>query len=72
MELVDPSDFKGPFIFRELTPEELAQAYALARAASTPEDWQDFTEADWEAGVPMEDVLSELEQQAGPQGTSNA
>ena len=46
--------------FRELTPEELAQAYALAKAAFTAEDLQRYTELD--EGVPMEDFLRELEE----------
>jgi hypothetical protein len=46
---------------RELTPEELAEAYALARAAFTAEDLQRYTELD--EGVPMEDFLAELEAQ---------
>jgi hypothetical protein len=51
---------KAPFPeFRELTPEELAEAYALARAAFTAEDLQRYTELD--EGVPMEEVLNELE-----------
>lgn len=46
--------------FRELTPEELKEAYALARASFTAEDLQRFTEID--EGVPMEEVIAELEQ----------
>jgi hypothetical protein len=46
--------------FRELTPEELAEAYKLARAAFTAEDLQRYTEVD--EGIPMEDVLAELEE----------
>ena len=46
--------------FRELTPEELKEAYALAKAAFTAEDLQRFTEVD--EGVPAEDVLAELEE----------
>lgn len=45
--------------FREFTPEELKEAYALARAAFTAEDLQRSTEDD--EGVPFEDVLAELE-----------
>jgi hypothetical protein len=44
---------------RELSPEELAEAYALARAAFTAEDLQRYTEV--EEGVPMEEFLKELE-----------
>ncbi len=45
---------------RDLTPEELKQAYALARAAFTAEDLQRYTEV--LDGVPAEDVLRELEE----------
>jgi len=43
-----------------LSPEELKEAYALARAAFTADDLQKFTEIDDE-GVPMETLLAELE-----------
>ncbi|MCI0461157.1 MAG: hypothetical protein L0Z62_29775 [Gemmataceae bacterium] len=46
--------------FRELTPEELAEAYALARAAFTAEDLQKYTEVD--EGVSAGEVLAELEE----------
>ncbi len=46
--------------FRELSPEELKEAYALAKAAFTAEDLQRYTELD--EGVPAEDVLAELEE----------
>jgi hypothetical protein len=45
---------------RELSPEELKEAYALARAAFTAEDLQQFTELD--PGVPMDEFLAELEE----------
>jgi hypothetical protein len=51
----------------ELTPEELKEAYALARAAFTAADLQKYTELD--EGVPVEDILAEMEktqQQAEP------
>jgi hypothetical protein len=44
----------------DLTPQELAEAYALARAAFTAEDLQRFTEI--EDGIPYEEVLAELEE----------
>jgi hypothetical protein len=55
---------------REFTPEELAEAYALARAAFTADDLQRHTEID--EGVPMDQVLAELEemQKKFDQGTS--
>ena len=46
--------------FDELSPEELREAYALARAAFTAADLQRYTELD--EGVPVEDVLREMEQ----------
>jgi hypothetical protein len=45
--------------FRELTPEELKEAYALARAAFTADDLQKFTEI--VEDVPAEMVLAEME-----------
>jgi hypothetical protein len=47
-------------IFRELTAEELQEAYALAKAAFTAEDLQRYTEI--HEGVPAEDILAELEE----------
>ena len=49
-----------PEMFRELTPEELKEAYALAKAAFTADDLQKFTEID--EGVPFEEFLAELEE----------
>jgi hypothetical protein len=45
---------------REHSPEELAEAYALARAAFTAEDLQRYTETD--EGVSADEVLAELEE----------
>jgi hypothetical protein len=45
---------------RELSPEEQAQAYTLARAAFSADDLQRYTET--LEGVPAEDVLRELEE----------
>lgn len=44
---------------RSLSPEDLKEAYALARAAFSAEDLQKFTEVG--EGVPMETFLAELE-----------
>jgi hypothetical protein len=44
---------------RELSPEELKQAYALAKAAFTAEDLQKYTDLD--EGVPVDDLLAEME-----------
>jgi hypothetical protein len=49
-----------PEMFRELTPEELQEAYALARAAFTADDLQRYTEVD--EGIPFEEFLAELEE----------
>ena len=46
--------------FRELTPEELKEAYALSRASFTAADLAAYAELD--EGVPMEDTLKELEE----------
>ena len=58
--------------FRVLSPEELAQAYALAKAAFTAEDLQRFTETDLDQGIPMEVLLQEMEevQRQMDQGTA--
>ena len=44
---------------RELSPEELKEAYALSKAYFTAEDLAHF--ADLDEGTPMEDLLTELE-----------
>jgi hypothetical protein len=54
-EITSLPEFKG-----ELSPEELKEAYALAKAAFTAEDLQRYTEVD--EGVPAEEVLAELEE----------
>jgi hypothetical protein len=46
--------------FRELTPEELAEAYRLARESFTAADLQRYTELD--EGIPFEEVLAALEE----------
>ncbi len=46
---------------RDLTAEELAEAYRLAREAFTAADLQKYTAA--EVGVPAEDVLREMDEQ---------
>jgi hypothetical protein len=46
---------------RDLTSEELAEAYRLAREAFTAADLQKYTEPLVD-GVPAEDVLSEMEE----------
>ncbi len=56
LRLEEVKSFPEP---RELSPEELAEAYALARAAFTVEDLQRYTEV--EECIPMEEFLKELE-----------
>ena len=51
----------------ELTPEQLKEAYALARADFTEADLQDFAEdlkklIESGGGTPMDEFLDELEQ----------
>jgi hypothetical protein len=60
MKIVRLEDAKEWPEWRDLTPEELKEAYALARAAFTADDLQKFTEIDVEEG-PMEEFLDELE-----------
>jgi hypothetical protein len=45
---------------RELSPAELAEAHALAKAAFTAKDLQRYTEVD--EGVPLEEFLAQLEE----------
>ena len=59
-DVKDWSEWRNWQNWRELTPEELKEAYALARAAFTADDLQKFTEIE-EEGPPMEDFLEELE-----------
>lgn len=60
MKIIRMEDLTSFPEFRELTPEELKEAYALAKAAFTAEDLQRYTEVD--EGVPMEQVLAEMEE----------
>jgi len=60
MKLVRPEDLKEFPEIRELTPEELKEAYALGRAAFTANDLQKFTEI--EEGFPMEELIKEMEE----------
>jgi hypothetical protein len=53
----DPIDWNK--VRWEFTPEELKEAYALARATFTADDLQKFFELD--EGVPADEVLAELE-----------
>jgi hypothetical protein len=59
MKILRPEEVtKFPDV-RELTPQELAEAYALARKAFTAEDLQRFTELD--EGISFDEILASLE-----------
>jgi hypothetical protein len=61
MRIIRPEDLTSfPPPREDLTPEELAEAYRLAREAFTAADLQRFTEIEEE--IPFEDVLAELEE----------
>jgi hypothetical protein len=60
MKILRPEEVKVFPELKELSPEELKEAYALAKAAFTAEDLQRYTEI--EEGVPAEEVLKELEE----------
>jgi len=60
MKILRPNEVTSFPEFRDLTPEELREAYALAKAAFTAEDLQRYTELD--KGIPAEEVLRELEE----------
>jgi hypothetical protein len=59
MKILRPEEITSFPDVRDLSPEELKQAYALARAAFTAEDLQRYTELD--EGVPAVEVLCALE-----------
>ena len=61
MKILRPEEVTEFPPIREYTPEEMKEAYALARAAFTAEDLQRYTELD--EGVPAEQVLAELEEE---------
>jgi hypothetical protein len=64
MRVLRPEEvLKNPELFpkfRDFSPEELKEAYALLKVSFTAEDLQRYTERD--DGVPMDDVLTELEE----------
>jgi len=60
MRILRPSEVQVFPEAQSLSPEELAKAHALAKAAFTAADLQRFTEED--EGVPMEVLLDELEE----------
>ena len=60
MKIVRPNELTNFPEVRDLTPEQLAEAYRLARSAFTADDLQRYTELD--DGVPAEEVVAELEE----------
>lgn len=60
MKILRPEEVTTFPEWRELTPEELKEAYALARAAFTAEDLQRYTELD--EGLSFEETVAELEE----------
>lgn len=61
MRILRPHEVKEFPEIRELTPEELKEAYALARAAFTADDLYRCIEPEGEEEVSMEELLKELE-----------
>jgi hypothetical protein len=61
MEQPPPSEIIVFPAFWKLSAEEREEAYALARACSTPEGRQKFR-SELDEGVPLAEVLAELEQ----------
>jgi hypothetical protein len=59
MKILRPEEVTTFPEFRELTQEELAEAYRLAWESFTAADLQRYTELD--EGIPFEEVLAELE-----------
>jgi hypothetical protein len=60
MKIIRLADAKEWPVLGSLSPEELKEAYALARAEFTADDLQKFTEIDQDE-VPMEAFIAELE-----------
>jgi hypothetical protein len=60
MRILRPSEIERFPELKELSPDELAEAYALAKAAFSGEDLQRYTEE--EEGIPLEDVLKEMDE----------
>jgi hypothetical protein len=60
MRILRPSEITTFPQQRDLSPEQLAEVYALARAAFSAEDLHRYTELD--EGVPMDQILAELEE----------
>jgi hypothetical protein len=62
MKIIRLEDWKGEPLKYDCTPEELAEAYRLAREAFTAADLQKHTEP-LDDGVPAEEVLREMDEQ---------
>jgi hypothetical protein len=62
MKIIRLEDWKGEPLKYDCTPEELAEAYRLAREAFTAADLQKYTEP-LDDGVSAEDVLREMDEQ---------
>lgn len=60
MKVLRPEQVAAFPEIRDLTAEELAEAYRLSREAFTAADLQKYAETD--VGVPAEDVLQEMEE----------
>jgi hypothetical protein len=60
MKILRPEEVKSFPEFRNYTPDEVAEAYVLARAAFTAEDLQRFTEVD--DTIPFEEILAAIEE----------
>ena len=60
MRILRPHEVTELPELREMTPEELAEGYALDKASFTAADLQLFTEVD--ECVPVEELVAELEE----------
>jgi hypothetical protein len=60
MKILRPEEVTSFPAPRELSPEELRQAYALAKAVFTAQDLQRYTELD--ADIDAEEVLAEVQE----------
>jgi hypothetical protein len=60
MKILRPEEVTQFHEWRELTPEEVKEAYALARAAFTADDLQKYPEV--LEGPLAEDVIREMEE----------
>lgn len=61
MKILRPEEVTSVPPIRELSPEELAEVYRLGREAFTAADLAKY--ADLDPGIPIEEVLRELDEQ---------